>query len=162
MLLLLYSSQLPPLGPACTSTIQVPDILSHWVGLGGGGRHRWGNTEVPFSMNGSCTDLTHPSFLKVLRTSSFYLLISFYSQHSLFLISSFGHTALPVPHATCPHATADSLGIHRALHFEWPLPLYNWTYFCYQANGFCQTHFLCDRQLEEGSQFSAGSCCAVA
>lgn len=71
MLLLFYGSQLPPLAPACASTIQVPDILSHWVGLAGGGRHRWGNTEVPFSMNGSCIDLTHPSFLKFLELPTF-------------------------------------------------------------------------------------------
>lgn len=34
ILLLLYSSQLPPLGPSLPGTIQVPDTLSHWVGLG--------------------------------------------------------------------------------------------------------------------------------
>lgn len=160
MLLLLYSSQLPPLGPACTSTIQVPDILSHWVGLGGGGRHSWGNTEVPFSMNGSCTDLTHPSFLKVLRTSSFYLLISFYTQHSLFLISSFVHS---LAFATChmPQQTTwaytepcilsgHSHSITEPIFVIRPMVSAR------------HTSFVTDRQLEEGSQFSVGSCCAVA
>jgi hypothetical protein len=138
MLLLLYGSQLPPLGPSLPQYHPSSWHSESLGGAGGGGRHRWGNTEVLFSVNGSCIDLTHPSFLEFLEHLQH---LPNTPQHSPYRIASFVHAA-----RTMPHVIADSLGIHIALDFEEPPPLNNWAFFCYQANVFCQIAFLYNKQ----------------
>lgn len=146
--------------PACPSTIQVPDILSHSLGgTGGGGRHRRGNTEVPFSVNSSCIDLTHPSFLEFLEHLQLFL-INILLYPNIFPTSfPLSYTQPPLCHQPQQTAWAYTLAWILSGHSHSITEPFSITKPMFSTR---RTFFITNRLLEKGSQFSAGSYCVIA